>query len=150
MWSTSSTFGSQSQSQQSQAASTATRPGLQHSSTSFNVAAMLGASTSTPTNQLPPSWSSTLGGTSMLGANTSGPSVGGASSDPFASSLSSQRPTYLPGYLMSSMQGMVGISTPHVVLEIVGNPLLTLNHPSLFLKVTKGLKTHLCCKQKTR
>ena len=78
---------------------------------------MLGASTSTPTNQLPPSWSSTLGGNPLLGASTTGPSVGGASSDPFASSLSSQRPTYLPGYLMSSMQGMVGVLIPRVMGE---------------------------------
>ena len=109
---------SQSQSQQSQAASTATRPGLPHSSTSYNIATMLGASTSTPTNPLPPSWSSTLGATSLLGASTTGTGVGGASSDPFASSLGSQRPTYLPGYLMSSMQGMVGVTTPRVIGEI--------------------------------
>ena len=120
MFSTSSTFGelrSQTQSQQSQAASSVTRPGLPHSSTSFNIATMLGASTSTPTNQLPPSWSSTLGGNSLLGASTTGPSVGSASSDPFAGSLGPQRPTYLPGYLMSSMQGMVGALTPRVMGE---------------------------------
>lgn len=124
MFSTSSTFGDlrpQSQSQQSQAASIATRPGLPHSSTSFNIATMLGTSTSTPTNPLPPSWSSTLGGNSLLGASSTGTGVGGASSDPFASSLGSQRPTYLPGYLMSSMQGMVGVPTPRVTARQIVN-----------------------------